>query len=129
MKSVPVPAASINLRGSCKVTSTQIEEKFMSNIINVMFVLLCAEHMYSCVYCMHKLFLYLTRLNILLLCAYTFNFALTLEGLKLAAAIGAPRTVNTANQRPPRRRKNDPGPSSPHEYSIPSFRDEYSFTY
>jgi hypothetical protein len=37
--------------------------------------------------------------------------------------------VNTANQRPPRRRKNDPGPSSPHEYSIPSFRDEYSFTY
>ncbi|RYR11174.1 hypothetical protein Ahy_B05g079651 isoform D [Arachis hypogaea] len=45
-------------------------------------------------------------------------------GLKLAAATGTPRTVNTTNQRPPRRRKKDPGPSSPHEYRIPSFREE-----
>lgn len=54
--------------------------------------------------------------------------SLTLEGLKLAAAIGIPRTVKVANHRPPRRRKKGPGPSSPHEYKTPSFRDEYSFT-
>lgn len=54
---------------------------------------------------------------------------LTLEGLKLAAAIGTPRTVKATNQRPPRRMKKDPGLSSPHEYKGPSFRDEYSFTY
>lgn len=54
---------------------------------------------------------------------------LTLEGLKLAAAIGAPRTVKVTSQRPPRRRKNEPGLSSPHEYKPPSFRDEYSLTY
>lgn len=54
---------------------------------------------------------------------------LTLEGLKLAAAIGTPKIVNASNHRPPRRRKNDPGLSSPHEYNTPSFKDEYSFTY
>jgi hypothetical protein len=125
MKSVPVPAASINLRGSCKVTSTQTEENFMSNIINV-FVLckLCVAHI-TLIYA-YTIVAYLISQS---LYAYTLKFALTLEGLKLAAAIGAPSTVNTANQRPPRRRKNDPGPSSPHEYSIPSFKDEYSFTY
>lgn len=56
------------------------------------------------------------------------HFLLALEGSKLAAAIGTPRTVKVTNQRPPRRRKNCPGPSSPHEYRTPSFRDEYSFT-
>lgn len=57
------------------------------------------------------------------------HFGLTLEGLKLAAAIGTPRLVKATNQRPPRRRKKGPGRSSPHEYRTPSFRDEYSFTY
>jgi hypothetical protein len=57
------------------------------------------------------------------------HFGLTLEGLKLAAAIGTPRLVKATNQRPPRRRKKGPGRSSPHEYRAPSFRDEYSFTY
>lgn len=85
---------------------------------------LCAAHI-TLIYA----YIIVTYLISQTLCTYTFKFTLTLEGLKLAAAIGAPRTVNTANQRPPRRRKNDPGPSSPHEYSIPSFRDEYSFTY
>lgn len=56
-------------------------------------------------------------------------FDLTLEGLKLAAAIGTPRLMKADNQRPPRRTKNGLGPSSPHEYRTPSFRDEYSFTY
>ncbi|POO00757.1 hypothetical protein TorRG33x02_033880 [Trema orientale] len=51
------------------------------------------------------------------------------SGLKLAAAIGTPRAVKVTSHRPPRRRKNCPGPSSPHEYKVPSFRDEYSFTY
>jgi len=51
-----------------------------------------------------------------------------LAGLKLAAAIGTPRTVNVANQRPPSRRKNEPGLNSAHEYKIESFKDEYSFT-
>lgn len=53
---------------------------------------------------------------------------ITLEGLKLAAAIGTPRTAKVVNQRPPSRRKNSPGPRSPHEYRGPSFREEYSFT-
>ncbi|KAL3833275.1 hypothetical protein ACJIZ3_008011 [Penstemon smallii] len=52
------------------------------------------------------------------ICKYTF------EGLKLAAAIGAPRTVKVTNQSPPRRRKKDPGPSSAHEYRVSSFKDE-----
>ncbi|PON66717.1 hypothetical protein PanWU01x14_107540 [Parasponia andersonii] len=50
------------------------------------------------------------------------------SGLKLAAAIGTPRAVKVTSHRPPRRRKNCTGPSSPHEYKVPSFRDEYSFT-
>jgi hypothetical protein len=137
MKSVPVPAASINLRGSCKVTSTQTEENFMSNIINVfVFVQVVCSSYYSYI-CIHFFFFWYNIYAYIIvaylisqsLYTYTLKFALTLEGLKLAAAIGAPSTVNTANQRPPRRRKNDPGPSSPHEYSIPSFKDEYSFTY
>lgn len=57
-----------------------------------------------------------------------FGLKLTLEGLKLAAAIGTPRTVKVANQRPPSRRKNEPGLNSAHEYKIESFKDEYSFT-
>lgn len=52
----------------------------------------------------------------------------TLPGLKLAAAIGAPRTVNVASHKPPRRMKKDPGVSSPQEYKGPSLRDEYSLT-
>lgn len=52
----------------------------------------------------------------------------TLAGLKLAAAIGTPRTVKVTNQRPPSLRKSSPGPRSPHEYNGPSFSDEYSFT-
>lgn len=51
MKSVPVPAASINLRGSCKVTTTQ--ENFMSNIINVfVFVSVVCSSYYTYI-CMH----------------------------------------------------------------------------
>lgn len=57
------------------------------------------------------------------------SFDLTREGLKLAAAIGTPRTVKVISQSPPKRRKKGPGPSSPHEYKVPSFKDEYSFTY
>lgn len=53
---------------------------------------------------------------------------ITLEGLKLAAAIGTPRTVKVINQSPPRRMKNDPGLRSAHEYKVSSFKDEYSFT-
>lgn len=56
-------------------------------------------------------------------------FQLALEGSKLEADIGTPRTVKVTNQRPPSRRKNCPGPSSPHEYKVSSFKDEYSFTY
>jgi len=57
------------------------------------------------------------------------HFKLTLEGLKVAAAIGTPRTVKVTNQSPPSRSKKGPGPSSPQEYRGPSFKDEYSFTY
>lgn len=96
----------------------------MSHFINVLFV--CSSHEFLCV---HQNFLLNTWLDVLIIVHVYFNFFLTLEGLKLAAATGPPRTVNTANQRPPRRRKNDPGPNSPHEYKTPSFRDEYSFTY
>ena len=56
-------------------------------------------------------------------------FVVTFEGWKLAAAMGTPRAVKVASHRPPRRMKNEPGFSSPHEYRPPSFRDEYSFTY
>ena len=52
----------------------------------------------------------------------------TLPGLKLAAAIGAASTVKVTIQRPPRRRKKDPGLSSAHEYRTLSLRAEYSFT-
>lgn len=53
---------------------------------------------------------------------------LTFDGLKLAAAIGTPKTVKVTNQSPPRRRKNDPGLNSAHEYKEASFSEEYSFT-
>lgn len=57
------------------------------------------------------------------------TICLTLAGLKLAADTGIPRTVNVTSQSPPSRRKKDVGFSSPHEYSGPSFRDEYSLTW
>lgn len=58
-------------------------------------------------------------------CAHALH---TFDGLKLAAAIGTPKTVKVTNQRPPRRRKNDPGLNSAHEYKEASFSEEYSFT-
>lgn len=61
--------------------------------------------------------------------AASTNLNGSLEGLKVAAAIGTPRTVKVTNQSPPRRSKKGPGPSSPQEYRGPSFKDEYSFTY
>lgn len=52
----------------------------------------------------------------------------TFEGLKLAAAIGIPKTVNVVNQRPPSRVKKEGGLNSAHEYKVSSFKDEYSLT-
>jgi hypothetical protein len=43
------------------------------------------------------------------------DFDRTFPGLKLAAAIGAARTVKVIRQRPPSRRKKEPGLSSAHE--------------
>lgn len=123
MKSVPVPAASINRRGSCKIVKVNASKRKIY------------LPLYKCFVCVQLagILVHTSKLIVDYLIWYpnicTYFIFLTLEGLKLAAAIGPPRTVNTANQRPPRRRKNDPGPSSPQEYKTPSFRDEYSFTY
>lgn len=43
------------------------------------------------------------------------QYGSTLEGSKLAAAIGTPKTVKVMDQRPPRRRKKEPGLNSAHE--------------
>lgn len=56
------------------------------------------------------------------------EFNPTFEGLKLAAAIGIPKTVNVVNQRPPSRVKKEGGLNSAHEYKVSSFKDEYSLT-
>ncbi|KAH9608733.1 hypothetical protein KSS87_019397, partial [Heliosperma pusillum] len=53
----------------------------------------------------------------------------TFEGLKLAAAIGSPRTMKVVSHRPPSFMRKEPGLNSAHEYNVSSFRDEYSFTY
>lgn len=52
----------------------------------------------------------------------------TFPGLKLAAEIGAARTVKVTRQRLPRRMKKEPGLSSAHEYRMLSFKAEYSLT-
>lgn len=56
-------------------------------------------------------------------------FFQTLEGLKLAADIGAPRTVKVISHKLPRRKKKEPGLRPAHEYRMLSFKEEYSFTY
>ena len=52
----------------------------------------------------------------------------TFPGLKLAAEIGAARTVNVTRHRLPRRMKKEPGLSSAQEYKVLSLRAEYSLT-